>query len=298
MLSELENRVDALSSSLATSRDETATLQQEVASLREQNSFLRGMLSVQGNGNGSAVDLPPAVSGPASHHGRPHPGGGGGGRGASAARAGASAVLGAVGTGLAVISCVALSAAGFGEGRGANYGGGGGGGSNPSYGGMGGVHTAGVDGHTAAYAARGAAIGYGGGGGSSMGGRRMLLSVDESADLSSSSSSLLEGGDTTGRLSSPGALLGEGVGDPVVYNYLLLGVWFALGLALVFVVARWAYRKATAHSSLSSLGVGGRERALRRDRRKGNGGARVGCLGGVWPLSGLRGGDGPVRRRA
>ncbi|CAM9981319.1 unnamed protein product, partial [Ectocarpus sp. 8 AP-2014] len=109
VLSELENRADTLSKSLAASRDETASLKQEIASLREQNSFLRGMLSA----HGSAIDLPPIVpSGASSHSLRPHRNGRG--RGAAAAAAGASAIIGAVGTGLAVISCVALSAAGFG----------------------------------------------------------------------------------------------------------------------------------------------------------------------------------------
>ncbi|CAN0199963.1 unnamed protein product, partial [Ectocarpus sp. 12 AP-2014] len=108
VLSELENRADTLSKSLAVSRDQTASLKQEIASLREQNSFLRGMLSA----HGSAIDLPPIVpSGAASDSLRPHRNGRG--RGASAAAAGASAIIGAVGTGLAVISCVALSAAGF-----------------------------------------------------------------------------------------------------------------------------------------------------------------------------------------
>ncbi|CAN0535451.1 unnamed protein product, partial [Ectocarpus sp. 12 AP-2014] len=108
VLSELENRADTLSKSLAASRDQTASLKQEIASLREQNSFLRGMLSAHGN----AIDLPPIVpSGAASDSLRPHRNGRG--RGASAAAAGASAIIGAVGTGLAVISCVALSAAGF-----------------------------------------------------------------------------------------------------------------------------------------------------------------------------------------
>lgn len=288
VLSELQNRVDTLSSSLATSRDETAALKQEVASLREQNSFLRGMLSVQGNGNGGAADLPLPVSGPTGNLGRSHQGGGG--RGASAAAAGASAILGAVGTGLAVISCVALSAAGFGE----NGGGGGGGGSHPGYGGgphpgyggVGGVHNGGVPGrsHTA-YAARGGGIGYGSGSNNNMGGRRMLFSVEESGDLS-----LPAGGEEAGG----GLSLGFGGGGGLLggHSYhLLLGLVLVVGLVLVYAVARWTYRKATAQSNT----VGGpRGRTLRRDRRKGNSGGGRGSLGGVWPVSRLLGLGGPV----
>lgn len=297
-MSELQNRVDNLSSSLATSRDETAALKEEVASLREQNSFLRGMLSVQGgnnNGNGGAVDLPPAVSGTATHQGRSHQGGGGGGRGASAAAAGASAILGAVGTGLAVISCVALSAAGFGENGGGNSGFGGGGGSHPGYGGMGGVHNGGVhsNGGHSAYMARGGAVGYGSGGNSNnMGGRRMLLSVDESGDLPFPEAT---GGETSGLslgLGGGGGWLAGGYN--FLSNYIFLALVVAAGLAVVFVVARWTYRKAAAQAS--TLGRG-RGRALRRDRRKGNGRGR-GSLEGVWPASRLLGGGEPVRKSA
>lgn len=303
MLSELQNRVDTLSYSLATSRDETIALQQEVASLREQNSFLRGMLSVQGNcngngigdGNGSAVDLPPPVSGSTTHHGRSHQGGGGGGggeRGASAAAAGASAILGAVGTGLAVISCVALSAAGFGENGGGTrngvYGG-----SRPGYGG-GGIHNGGVPSPShGAYLARGRAVGYGSGNdNNNMGGRRMLLSVEECGDLPFQSAGGGGGGGGGGEDEAGGLSLGLSGGwfeeytyKDLLNSYVFLALVVAVGLALVFVVARWTYRKAVAPSRSAG---GGRDRARRRgrDRKHGNGGGGAwlprGCLGREW----------------
>lgn len=107
VLGELENRADSLSRSLTECRDENVGLRREIASLREQNSFLRGMLSAAGR----AIDLPPLL--PTCTEGR-YRGGGSGGGGGSTTTGAASAVIGAVGTALAVVSCVALSAAGFG----------------------------------------------------------------------------------------------------------------------------------------------------------------------------------------
>lgn len=108
-MNELEGRVTTLSRSLGESRQETDSLKAEVAHLREQNSFLRGMLSAVGKGNELPAVLPPSqrVSGARG------PVGSGVARSSSAN--GASAVIGAVGTALTVISCVALSAAGYGE---------------------------------------------------------------------------------------------------------------------------------------------------------------------------------------
>lgn len=263
MLSELENRVDVLSSSLATSREETAALAQEIASLREQNSFLRGMLSVQGN----AIDLPPVLpTSTTTSRGRPcHEGGAverctggggsgsGGGRGASAAAAGASAVLGAVGMGLAVVSCVALSAAGFG-------------GMSADRGDLGsrmGHGNGGVEAGHSAYTSRGG----------SGGGRRMLLAVDDCDYYPSDEE----------------AINYLGVGS--VVGYVILGVAISLAWVLVFVVARWTYREAVAHQSAS----GGRGSRGRRDGGAHRGkGAAFGYLRGVWPLGRSLGSDPPI----
>lgn len=111
VLSELQNRADTLSSSLTSSREEIETLHQEIASLREQNSFLRGMISAAGN----AKDLPAVV--PTSvvrRRGNGHSDCGSG----SGPAGSANAVVGAIGTALALVSCVAISAAGFGDGSG------------------------------------------------------------------------------------------------------------------------------------------------------------------------------------
>lgn len=257
VLSELENRAGTLSKSLAESRDETASLKQEIASLREQNSFLRGMLSVQGIG---PVDLPAVVpssgTGQRLHQSPP--------RGASSAAAGASAIVGAVGTGLAVISCVALSAAGFGGGKtgfgngsrvGYGYSGGGGGGRG---------------GGPADGSSRGA------------GGRRMLLSVgDREGEIFSHP----DGGDTTFLTFSNGGMGG----------YLVVGLAVALAFATVFVVARWAYQKEFARRRHVAVRRGrrGTVASRRGGNRKGGG---FDFVGGVWPLDRLFGGDKPVRK--
>ncbi|CAM9866701.1 unnamed protein product [Ectocarpus sp. 6 AP-2014] len=252
VLSELENRADTLSKSLAASRDESAALKQEIASLREQNSFLRGMLSA----HGSAIDLPPIMpSGASSDSLRPHRNGRG--RGASAAAAGASAIIGAVGTGLAVISCVALSAAGFGgggeprTGYNGEFGGGGGGGRGVG---------------ESAYASRS------GFGSRSMGGRRTLLSVDESDSLDSFPS----GVETYSQLGG-----GGGGGGAYVVGGLVV-------VALLFFVARWTYRKAASHRRVAGRGRRGGASVM-GSRVRGGGG--FDHLGGVWLIDRLFGSD-------
>ncbi|CAB1114083.1 unnamed protein product [Ectocarpus sp. CCAP 1310/34] len=259
VLSELENRADTLSKSLAASRDETASLKQEIASLREQNSFLRGMLSA----HGSAIDLPPIAPSNASsdslwphRHGR--------GRGASAAAAGASAIIGAVSTGLALISCVALSAAGFG-------GGSGGGGGEPragysgGFGGGGGGRGVGERG----YASR---SGFGSKG---MGGRRTLLSVDEGDPFDAYPS----GGETSSQFGFGGSVGG----------YMVVGL---VVVALLFFVARWTCRKAASHRRVTGRGRrggGGGGASMMGSRASGGGG--FDHLGGVWLMDRLFGSD-------
>lgn len=111
-LSDLESRVENLSTSLSESRDNNASSQREIASLREQNSFLRGMLAATGN----AINLPPILPTTVDNSNRKlgySVGGDSGGGGDSAAGTSASTILGAVGTGVAV-SCAALSAVCFG----------------------------------------------------------------------------------------------------------------------------------------------------------------------------------------
>lgn len=159
-----------LSRNLDECREENSSLKSEIASLREQNSFLRGMLSAAGLSNG----LPPALSDPqpadavsaAANAGAsrlrrsPSIGGGGGGgtraAGGGGVLAGAGAIAGAVGASLAVVSCVAFSAAGYDDGDDLGAGNGGTGRSN--------------------YEARSAAIGRVG----RAAGRRVLMSIDGS----------------------------------------------------------------------------------------------------------------------
>ncbi|CAM9286248.1 unnamed protein product [Hapterophycus canaliculatus] len=272
VLSELENRADALSKSLAESRDEAASLKQEIASLREQNSFLRGMLSAQSSG---PVDLPSVVPSLAS------PGTGqsfqqsrrSGPRGGSAAAAGASAIVGAVGTGLAVISCVALSAAGFGGG---SFGGGDGGGVGYGYsGGSGGGST-----HRS-----GGGEGWGGGsayGGSRVtGGRRMLLSVGESE------------GDFFEHTNGETSFLFFGNGS--AGGCLVVGLLVAVTFATVVLVARWAYHKEFARRRHVAVRRGRRGAVASRGAGAGRGGG-FDFVGGLWPLDRLLGGDKPVRK--
>lgn len=264
MLSELENRAESLSKSLAESRDETASLKHEIASLREQNSFLRGMLSAQVSG---PVDLPsvvpsstsPETTGRRFQQSSPA-------RGASAAAAGASAIVGAVGTGLAVISCVALSAAGFGgakTGFGAGDSSGGAG-----FGGGGGAHNGGWDGAESAHGSRAG------------GGRRMLLTVGGSeAEFFSH-----PGGDET-------SFLNGGVG-----GYLVVGLAATLVFAVVVIVARWAYDKEFARRRCIAVRRGRRGAVSARRGGKGKGGG-FDFVGGIcWPLDRLFGGDKPVRK--
>lgn len=109
VLSELKNRVVTLTRSLEESRQENDALKADVVSLREENSFLRGMLSGTGRANELPANSMPRSVGVSRSGGVATPGGGtrsGGGA------PGVSAVAGVVGTALAVISCVAISAAG------------------------------------------------------------------------------------------------------------------------------------------------------------------------------------------
>ncbi|CAN0193585.1 unnamed protein product [Scytosiphon promiscuus] len=277
VLSELENRADNLSKSLAESRDEAASLQQEIASLREQNSFLRGMLSAQGTGTADLPSVIPSSTSPGgagqrfqqSHRSAPG--------GASAAVAGASAIVGAVGTGLAVISCVALSAAGFGGGGRAGFRGGAGGGAGYGYNGGGGVGSA--------HSSSSSGGGWGGGEAHSSrggGGRRMLLSVgDFETDLFSQ-----PGGGTTFLPFSNGGLGG----------YFVVGLTVALAFATVCIVARWAYHKEFARRRHIAVRRGRRGAVASRRGGKGKGGGFDPTGGVFWPLDRLFCGGKTVRK--
>ena len=108
-----------LSSSLVASREENDSLKQIIASLREQNSFLRGMLSAKG----IAHEVPPPLPISSIRQSNGSNGGGGG----SAVTA-VNAVVGVMGTALAFVSCVALSSM--------DYEGGGDSVTNPTFGKM------------------------------------------------------------------------------------------------------------------------------------------------------------------
>ena len=116
-LSELENRAAMLSSSLVASREENDSLKQTMASLREQNSFLRGMLSAKG----IAHEVPPLLPISSIRQSSGSNGGGGG-----SAITAVNAVVGVIGTALALVSCVALSST--------DYEGGGDSVTNPTFG--------------------------------------------------------------------------------------------------------------------------------------------------------------------
>ena len=107
------------SGSLVASREENDSLKQEMASLREQNSFLRGMFCAKG----VAHELLPLL--PISSI-RQSNGSNGGGRGSATTVV--NAVVGVMGTALALVRCVALSST--------DYEGGGGSVTNPIFGNM------------------------------------------------------------------------------------------------------------------------------------------------------------------
>lgn len=215
-----------LSRDLEEAREENSSLKSEIASLREQNSFLRGMLSAAGLSNG----LPPPLSDPqpldavsaAANAGasrlRRSPSIGGGTRaaGGGGVLAGAGAIAGAIGASLAVVSCVAFSAAGYRDGD--NMGAGNG-------------STGGAD-----HEARSAAIGRI----RRAAGRRMLMSIDG------------------GRLESVGAGAGDvqevssdwfafrGVGGGFTEFFLLLLLMMFAYLVCDAAIRRWGKDSSTA----------------------------------------------------
>ena len=111
----LETRVEALSASLAESRAQCASVQKENASLREQNSFLRGVISEKEK---VAIDMPPIVSTPTTSGGSgAAPGGAGGGAGGGGGGVTLSGLSASVACAAsAAIGCVAFSAARLGGG--------------------------------------------------------------------------------------------------------------------------------------------------------------------------------------
>lgn len=238
ILSELENRAETLSRSLGASHEENASLKADIASLREQNCFLRGMLSVAGMAN----DLPPilpthsstaaAVATPRTddipgyrmQRSSSQPG-----ARPSGSVAGAGAVAGAIGTALAVISCVAMSATGYGDsGKASNSG-----------------------------IPPGRCVGDGAGGAMRRGaGRRMLLSIDS---------------DDNALADAVVAVTSAANGEPSSLTKLIQSLtpqstgttlMFALGFLMLVLVARAAY-------------VASMKRAQKFGTRGGNGRARV-----------------------
>ena len=112
-MSNLESRVEALSRSLAESRAQYASVQKENASLREQNSFLRGVISEKEK---VAIDMPPLVPTPSrtTRSGSRAAAASGGGSGGGVTLSGLTASVACAAS--AAIGCVAFSAIGSGGG--------------------------------------------------------------------------------------------------------------------------------------------------------------------------------------
>lgn len=204
-MTNLETHVEALSKSLAESRAQHASVVKENASLREQNSFLRGVISEKEK---VAIDMPPIVPTPTPRGDSRAASGGAGaaGGGGGVTLSGLSASMACAAS--AAIGCVAFSSFG-------------GDGVAP-YGGRG----VGLD----AGAELGNMRGGGGGGG------RTLLSVGDYDDhLPEERSAFAFGGAIQYLLEHGGGRLLKVV---LTLEFLLLL------LLVVFVVAPWAYKTA------------------------------------------------------
>lgn len=103
-MTNLETRVEALSTSLAECRAQFASIQKENASLREQNSFLRGIISEKEK---VAIDMPPVAPTPTTRGGSRAAQGGAGGGGGGVTLSSLSSIVACAAS--AAIGCVAFS---------------------------------------------------------------------------------------------------------------------------------------------------------------------------------------------